>query len=65
MSLLKHVTAAIVMMGTLATGQENAPYEPNPDWENPQNLSQGREAARAFFVPFANKDVKSGNPGLH
>ncbi len=56
MSLLKHVTAAIVMMGTLATGQENAPYEPNPDWENPQNLSQGREAARAFFVPFANKD---------
>ncbi len=56
MSLLKHVTAAFVMMGTLATGQENAPYEPNPDWENPQNLSQGREVSRAFFVPFANKD---------
>lgn len=31
-------------------------YTPNPDWENPQNLSQGREDSRAFFVPFANRD---------
>lgn len=31
-------------------------YAPNPDWENPQNLSLNREASRAFFVPFANRD---------
>lgn len=56
MNWLKHVSATMMMMGAFAAGQQNAPYEPNPDWENPQNLSQGRESARAFFVPFANKD---------
>ena len=39
----------------IAGGQEAA-YEPHPDWENPQNLSQGREESRAFFVPFASRD---------
>lgn len=54
MNLLKSMTAMIAMTGALAFGQ--ASYEPHPDWENPQNLSQGREEARAFFVPFANRD---------
>ena len=53
MNLLKSMTAVIAMTGALALGQ-NA-YEPHPDWENPQNLSQGREEARAFYVPFANR----------
>ena len=39
----------------IAEGQER-PYTPHPDWENPENLSQGREEARAFFVPFASRD---------
>ena len=54
MNLLKSMTAMIAMTGALAMGQ-NA-YTPHPDWENPQNLSQGREEARAFYVPFANRD---------
>ncbi|MBR5890312.1 MAG: discoidin domain-containing protein [Akkermansia sp.] len=54
MNLLKSMTAMIAMTGALAMG-ENA-YTPHPDWENPQNLSQGREEARAFYVPFANRD---------
>ena len=53
MNLLKSMTAMIAMTGALAMGQ-NA-YTPHPDWENPQNLSQGREEARAFYVPFANR----------
>ena len=39
----------------IAGGQEE-PYTPHPDWENPENLSQGREESRAFFVPFANRE---------
>lgn len=54
MNLLKSMTAVIAMTGAMAFGQ--AAYEPHPDWENPQNLSQGREEARAFYVPFANRD---------
>lgn len=53
MSILKTITAALAMAGAIAAGQ--GAYEPNPDWENPQNLFQGREESRAFFVPFANK----------
>ena len=54
MNLLKTAMAMVAMTGMLAA--EEAAYEPHPDWENPQNLSQGREEARAFFVPFANRD---------
>ncbi len=54
MNLLKSMTAMIAMTGALAMGQEA--YVPHPDWENPQNLSQGREEARAFYVPFANRE---------
>ena len=57
MNLLKSMTAVLAMSGAIAFGQ-NA-YEPHPDWENPQNLSQGREEARAFYVPFANRNVKA------
>ena len=42
-------------MSMIAGGQEE-PYTPHPDWENPENLSQGREESRAFFVPFANRE---------
>ena len=42
-------------MSMIAAGQ-NESYTPHPDWENPENLSQGREESRAFFVPFANRD---------
>ena len=54
MNMLKTITATLAMAGVVATGQEA--YQPHPDWENPENLSQGREDARAFFVPFANKE---------
>ncbi len=54
MNLLKSMTVMIAMTGGLAMGQEA--YTPHPDWENPQNLSQGREEARAFYVPFANRE---------
>ncbi|MDO5450938.1 MAG: glycoside hydrolase family 2 TIM barrel-domain containing protein [Akkermansia sp.] len=55
MNWLKNITAMIAMIGATATGQETGGYEPHPDWENPQNLFQGREDSRAFFVPFANR----------
>lgn len=54
MSVVKTMTAAIALGGALVFGQEA--YTPHPDWENPENLSQGREEARAFFVPFATRD---------
>lgn len=54
MNMLKTISATLALAGAMATGQET--YEPNPDWENPQNLCQGREESRAFFVPFANKE---------
>ena len=49
-------------MSMRAAGQEEA-YTPHPDWENPENLSQGREESRAFFVPFANREeaLKGGH----
>lgn len=53
MNLLKSMKFSLAISIAMATGA-NA-YEPNPDWENPQNLSQGREDSRAFFVPFANR----------
>ncbi|MBQ4635372.1 MAG: discoidin domain-containing protein [Akkermansia sp.] len=54
MNMLKTITATLTLAGAVAAGQEA--YQPHPDWENPENLSQGREDARAFFVPFANRD---------
>ena len=54
MNMLRTLTATLAVSAALAVGQDA--YEPNPDWENPQNLSQGREASRAFFVPFANRE---------
>ena len=54
MNMLKTMTAVLALGGSLVLGQEA--YQPNPDWENPQNLSQGREDSRAFFYPFANRD---------
>lgn len=54
MNMLKTMTAALALGGSLVLGQEA--YQPHPDWENPQNLSQGREESRAFFYPFANRD---------
>lgn len=53
MNILKTITATVALAGAMAAGQEA--YTPHPDWENPENLSQGREEARAFFVPFANR----------
>ncbi len=53
MNILRSIAAAAVLSSTLVTAQEA--YTPHPDWENPQNLSQGREEARAFFVPFADR----------
>ena len=53
MNILKTITATVALAGAVAAGQEA--YTPHPDWENPQNLSQGREESRAFFVPFANR----------
>ena len=53
MNMLKTITATLTLAGAVAAGQEA--YQPHPDWENPENLSQGREDSRAFFVPFANK----------
>ena len=52
--MLKTITATLTLAGAMAAGQEA--YQPHPDWENPENLSQGREDSRAFFVPFANRD---------
>lgn len=49
------MTAMMALSTALGQGTEGG-YEPHPDWENPQNLSQGREDSRAFFVPFANRD---------
>lgn len=54
MNMLKTMTAALALGGSLVLGQEA--YQPHPDWENPQNLSRGREDSRAFFYPFANSD---------
>lgn len=54
MNMLKTITATLALAGAVAAGQEA--YQPHPDWENPENLSQGREDSRAFFVPFANKN---------
>ena len=54
MNMLKTMTAVLALGGSLVLGQEA--YQPNPDWENPQNLSQGREDSRAFFYPCANRD---------
>ncbi len=56
MNMLKTITAVFALCGAMALGQGVAAYQPHPDWENPQNLSQGREESRAFFVPFANRD---------
>ncbi len=53
MNILKTISATVALAGALTAGQEA--YTPHPDWENPQNLSQGREVSRAFFVPFANR----------
>ena len=53
MNILKTITATVALAGAMAAGQE--PYTPHPDWENPQNLSRGREESRAFFVPFADR----------
>ncbi len=50
MNILKSMTAAMALISACW-----ADYTPNPDWENPQNLFQNREASRAFFVPFANR----------
>ncbi len=54
--MLKTITTVFALCGAMALGQDAAAYEPHPDWENPQNLSRGREESRAFFVPFANRD---------
>ncbi len=56
MKMLKTITTVFALCGAMALGQDKAAYQPHPDWENPQNLSQGREESRAFFVPFANRD---------
>lgn len=48
------IAATAALGAVVATGQDT--YEPHPDWENPQNLSQGREDSRAFFTPFANRE---------
>lgn len=53
MNILRSIAAAAVLTSTLVSAQEA--YTPHPDWENPQNLSQGREESRAFFVPFADR----------
>ncbi|MDO5469872.1 MAG: glycoside hydrolase family 2 TIM barrel-domain containing protein [Akkermansia sp.] len=53
MNILKTITATVALAGAMAAGQ--GAYTPHPDWENPENLSQGREESRAFFVPFANR----------
>ena len=53
MNLFKRMTLTMAMSAVVTAGV--SAYEPHPDWENPQNLSQGREEARAFFVPFANR----------
>lgn len=45
-----------IMASTALLGQEEGGYVPNPDWENPQHLFEGREDSRAFFVPFANRE---------
>lgn len=57
MNLFKCITMTAIMALSTALGQGDAEaYTPHPDWENPQNLSQGREDSRAFFVPFANRE---------
>ncbi len=56
MNMLKTIAAVFALCGAMALGQDAVAYQPHPDWENPQNLSQGREESRAFFVPFANRD---------
>ncbi len=48
------VTVAVMMLPTM--GAQEKEYTPNPDWENPEHLSEGREEARAFYVPFANRE---------
>lgn len=47
--------ATTATLGAMVVAGQDA-YEPHPDWENPQNLSQGREDSRAFFTPFANRE---------
>ncbi len=54
MNMLKQMTTLVALTGTLA--MHAIAYEPNPDWENPQNLCMGRERSRAFFVPFASRE---------
>ncbi len=54
MNMLKTMTAMFALGSAMALGQDA--YTPHPDWENPENLHQGREHSRAFFVPFANRD---------
>ncbi len=56
MNMLKTIAAVFALCGAMALGQGVVAYQPHPDWENPQNLSQGREESRAFFVPFANRE---------
>ncbi len=56
-----------LMTALTAPAQDNSPYPANPDWENPQHLLEGREASRAFFMPFAGRDEalesdSNGNP---
>lgn len=49
--------STMLMLASVAAfmGVGHAADAPHPDWENPQNLFQGREDSRAFFVPFANR----------
>ena len=50
------ILSAILLSTGMTHAADQAPYTPNPDWENPQHLSEGREEARAFFEPFANRE---------
>ncbi|MGN0865113.1 MAG: glycoside hydrolase family 2 TIM barrel-domain containing protein [Akkermansia sp.] len=55
MNSLKEMMLALAAALTTVSVAPAGAYSPHPDWENPQNLSQGREDARAFFVPFADR----------
>lgn len=56
MRFFRTMTTALAFLSS--AWAEHAPQEPvpHPDWENPQKLHQNREAPRAFFVPFADRD---------
>ncbi len=57
MNLFSVMTAIIAMTGALAHGQgRTTPYEPHPDWENPEKLHLNRETSHAFFTPFATRE---------